>query len=197
MVLLEKVASDRKECRMNNKRKFVEIKRGVLLFTLFLCSMVIFPDQLYSQDNSYPTENRLFHIERSKNRNLVCYDINLVDGKLANKDPLSIYWINREDNPGEKKGLTAIQKKLAYGYKLISQDETTCEVSLSAYSGRNITIEKLDNKYVCTIMINNEPAILTFLYVKAKESNSLSVEYVELHGTSIETKQPVSEQIRK
>jgi len=193
MVLLEKVGSERKESKMN----IIGIKKGVLLFTLFLCSLIVFPNQLYSQENIYLTENRLFHIERSKNRNLVCYDINLIDGKLANKDPLSIYWVNREDNPGEKKGLTAIQKKLAYGYKLVSQDEHSCEVSLSAYSGRNITIKRLDNNYVCTIQINNEPAILTSLYVKAKESNSLSVEYVELRGTSIKTKLPVSERIKK
>lgn len=170
-------------------------KRG-FFYALFF-SLMICPAYLYAQDNTYPTKERLFHIERSKNKNLVCYDANIADGKLADKNPLTVYWVNREESPGESKPLTAIQKKLAYGYKVVSQNENTCEVSLSAYSGRNLTIKKQNNSYVCTIIINNEPAILQSLYVKAKEGNSLSVEYVELRGVSVKTQETVSERILK
>ena len=38
--------------------------------------------------STYPTPDRLFHIARSLNRNLVCYDANQTNGKLDTKSPL-------------------------------------------------------------------------------------------------------------
>lgn len=181
---------------MINRIKFLKSnKRAIVVALLLFCTIV--PGVLYAQDNTYPTEYRLFHIERSKNKNLVCYDVNLTDGKLNTKDPLNIYWVDREEKPGETKKLNAMQKRLAYGYKLISQGDDSCEITLSAYSGKVLTIQKIEGKYVCTLMMNNQAAILQSLYVKAKESNSLSVEYVELKGLSIDTKQPVTERVEK
>ncbi|MDH6533880.1 DUF4833 domain-containing protein [Parabacteroides sp. 52] len=163
-------------------------------FLFFFCLSFSF---LYAQENTYPTAERLFHIERSKNKNLVCYDVNIVEGRLESKNPLYIYWVNREEKPGEKKALSMIQKKLAYGYKLLKQGEEHCEITLSAYPDRSMTIQKINQKYVCLIPINGQPAILHSLYVKSKESNSLSVEYVELYGTSLQTQQPVSERVKQ
>lgn len=145
--------------------------------------------------DTYPTAERLFHIERSKNKNLVCYDVRLVDGQPDAKELLNVYWINREETPGEKKGLSAIQKKLAYGYKQADKKENDRQITLQAYPDRVLTLQKHQGKYVCTLMINGRPAILDRLYVKAKESNSLKVEYVELFGTSLENGATVSERV--
>ena len=54
-----------------------------------------------TEGNLYLTPQRLFHISRSINRNLVCYDVNLVGGKLDKEKPLSVYWVNREERMGE------------------------------------------------------------------------------------------------
>jgi len=137
----------------------------------------------------------MFHIERSKNRNLVCYDANLIDGKLNVKDPLNIYWVNREKNPGKSNGISIVERQLAYGYKLISADKESCKITLSAYSQRQLTIRKLNGKYVCIITINNEPAVLHSLYVKAHEKNSLNVLYVELHGTGLNSNEKLTERV--
>lgn len=145
--------------------------------------------------NVFAQENRLFHIERSKNRNQVCYDVNLTDGQLNTKDPITVYWVNREEKPGETNGLSAIEKRFAYGYKVISKGEDTCEVTLSAYSDRKLTIRKLNGKYVSIIQINNQPAILQKLYVQAKGRNSLSVEYVELTGIAVDSGTAVAEKV--
>jgi len=157
----------------------------------------VFSISLFAEDNLLKTEERLFHIERSKNKNLVCYDINLKEGRPDKKNPLTIYWLNQEDKPGHTKELTLLQKKLAYGYKLMSHNEDSFEATLSASPERLLTICKEGSKYVCMIIINNEPAILQSLYVKAKESNSLSVEYVELRGITVSDRRPVSEKIYK
>lgn len=166
--------------------------RGFLLCCLFACMAGC----LWAQEDTYPTAERLFHIERNKNRNLVCYDVNLTDGKLNTQKPLTVYWVNREESPGMTKDLNALQRKMAYGYKLISADDDTAEVTLTAYPERTLTIRKVDGKYVCIIQIANQPAILHHLYVKAKEGNSLSVEYIELFGQVQDTGASVSERIR-
>ncbi len=150
---------------------------------------------LWAQEDTYPTTERLFHIERNKNRNLVCYDVNLIDGKLNTQKPLLVYWINREETPGMKKDLNMIQRTMAYGYKLVSSGDDSAEVTLMAYPGRTLTIRKVDGKYVCLIQIANQPAILHHLYVKAKDGNFLRVDYVELFGQEEVSRSSVSERV--
>jgi hypothetical protein len=171
------------------------LKERIMKIALLFCLLIILPDNLYPKDNTHLAKDKLFHIARSKNKNLVCYDVNYSGGKLDIKNPLTIYWLNREDKPGETSSLNMIQKKLAYGYKLISQGDDSCEITLNAYPERVLTICKQDAKYVCLITINKQTAILESLYVKANPNNSLIVEYVELQGISPNTKQPVSERV--
>ena len=140
----------------------------VIMLFPFVASFAADPEE-----GTYPTVGRLFHIARSVNKNLVCYDVNLRDGKLD------------------------IQRKMAYGYKLISASDNACVCSLTAYPSRQLTITKRDSRYVCYITINNQQAILQSLYVKASSKNPLSVEYVELQGISVATNQPVTERVRK
>lgn len=162
----------------------------IFFFSLFTTSYATNPDE-----NTYPTTGRLFHIARSANKNLVCYDINSPEGILDTQNPLNVYWVNREETPGKTNGLNMIQRKMAYGYKVLSQDDDSCDISLRAYPDRKLTISKRGDKYVCTTTINGQIAILQSLYVKAKASNPLSVEYVELHGIMPDTQQMVSERI--
>ncbi len=178
-------------------QNLIGYRKRVILFILFFSLIVAYPENLFSQENVYPTDERLFHIARSKNKNLVCYDANLENGILNTKKPLNIYWLNREENPGKTNGLSAIQRNLAYGYKLISQNNDSCMVTLSAYPSRKLTIKKLGEKYACIMLINGQPAKLTSLFVKAKSGNSLSVEYIELFGIDLKTDKPISEKVIK
>jgi hypothetical protein len=54
---------------------------------------------------------------------------------------------------------------------------------------------KHEGKYVCMVSINGQMAILSFIYVKAKPSNSLLVEYVELNGLDIKTGATLKERV--
>lgn len=169
-----------------------------ILLSLLIIILPFFHLQAEEQEgNTYKTEERLFHIARSANRNLVCYDINLKNGKLDTSNPLNVYWINREEHPGKKGGLSFIQRKLAYGYKLVSSHHGTCVCSLTAYPKRKLTIKQDGTEYVCLIKIQNEDAILKSLYVKANPKNPLSVEYVELRGISTKTHQMITERVKK
>ena len=148
-------------------------------------------------DNTYKTPERLFHIARSANKNLICYDILLENGKWDVKNPLKVYWVNREENPGATNGLNYIQRKLAYGYKVVSTNHNSCVCTLSAYPKRPLTIIHNKSGYLCLVKINNQTAILQSLYVKANPNNSLKVEYVELRGITLSNHRPVSERVKK
>lgn len=168
-----------------------------------LTQMIIFCSLLFSftafaqDDNTYETPERLFHIARSANKNLVCYDVQLVDGRLNTEKPLHIYWVNREERMGETNDLNFFQRKMAYGYKLVSEGNDSCEITLTAYSGRKLTIQKLNGRYVCTMSILNQKAVLQFLYVKADAKNPLNVEYIELHGSALDNGASLVEKIFK
>lgn len=172
------------------------MKRALISVILLLVSA--FGLTVVGQDgNTYPTAERLFHISRSANRNLVCYDVNLEGGKIDRSEPLKVYWVNREKSPGETNGLSYIQRKMAYGYKLISSDGDNFVCSLTAYPSRELTISRSGDGYVCYITIAGDKAILKSLYVKAKPKNPLSVEYVELRGTRLSDGKQVTEQVKK
>ncbi len=165
---------------------------------LFVFTLINLISSSYSQENTYPTDERLFHIERSKNRNLVCYDVKLnPDGEWKTSDPVKVYWVNREETPGKMNGLSAIQKKLAYGYKLKSHGEDSCVIALNACSDRPITVKKEEKKYCCRMIINGLFSELKSVYVKAQDGNSLKVEYVELVGKDLKTGNSTSEKIYK
>lgn len=148
-------------------------------------------------NSTYPTPDRLFHIARSLNRNLVCYDANQTYGKLDTKEPIKVYWLNREMEPGKTNGLSFIQKKMAYGYKVISVAEHTCTITLTAYPEKKLTICREGDHFVCHVKIDNRQAILQSLYVKASPNNPLNVEYVELQGITTDTGVPVTEKVSK
>ena len=165
---------------------------GLLLFLPFLELAAQHPE-----NNTYETPNRLFYIHRSANRNLVCYDYNLEQGKLDSQNPIQVYWVNREERPGEKNGLNYIQRKFAYGYKVISAKPDSCVCTLTAYPKRPLTLTHLPSsaKYVCLIPIQHQTAILRSLYVKAHPHNPLKVEYVELEGVALSSHKPLKERI--
>ncbi len=142
--------------------------------------------------NTYLTSNRLFHVERSKNKNIVCYDVEVnATGAWDSSNPVKVYWVNREERPGEQNGLSYIQRKLAFGYKTVSHSTTSATIAINACSDRPIRIVKQQLSYVCVTSINNQELTLRKIYVKTKDSNSMKVEYVELYGVNSNGEQVV------
>ncbi len=174
---------------MKNKCRLLLI--GFFLFASFVSILAVTPEE-----DTYPTPERLFYIARSLNRNLVCYDANLKDGKLDLEEPIEVYWLNRTDRPGYTNGLNFIQRKLVYGYKVKQKGNDTCQVTLSAYP-RDITIRKAGDAYQAFVDINGSPARLVSLFVQLKPNSSVSVDYVELQGYSVSTGKRVTERIRQ
>lgn len=167
------------------------VTRVIILAFFFVSSFQL----MASPDANEHSDNRLFHVERSKNKNIVCYDVNLNGAALDITEPIKVYWINREDRIGERDGLSAIQKKLAFGYKVKSKDGSSAHIAINACPDRDIKIEKDIKSYKCFTQIDKQAAVLTKIFVKTKDSNSLKVEYVELSGISLISGKPINEKI--
>lgn len=151
---------------------------------------------IYSVCTFAANEGRMFIIERSKNTNIVCYDISTKDNALDTSKPLEVYWIKNEDG-GKREGLSFIERKMAYGYKVVAKGTNEATIKLSAYDKQTVKICKRNNKWVALATIKGKECRLTKLYVKAKPTNSLSVEYVELRGISTATGEEVVDRIKQ
>lgn len=155
------------------------MKKQFLLFML-LCMTCLMSSK--AQETT-PAE-RLFHITRTLNADLVCYDVNLKDGKLNTKEPIHVYWLNRTEHPGRTNELNMLQRKLAYGYKVVSKGDDTADIKLTAYNKRAGHICKQGDKYILQLDINNQKCQLTEIFVKSRGKMGRP-EYIELIGTSL------------
>lgn len=168
--------------------------------TIYIFLIVLFSTPLLVEgkdkeiDEAYPGKARLFYVERSKNRNIVCYDANLIGMDINSSDPVYVYWINKEEHPGERNGLSLIQRRLAFGYKIKSKKPNDIRIELNATNKKQIEIIEKNGTYCSIVEINSEQAVLDKIYVKTKDSNSLSVEYIEMFGKNMNG-DPISEKI--
>ena len=96
---------------------------------------------------------------------------------------------------GEKNGLNFFQRKMAYGYKVVAEGENSCTITLTAYSGKKFTICQRGKRYVCETTIGGKEAVLKYMYVKLSDRNSMKVDYVELHGETLSSREEVVERI--
>jgi hypothetical protein len=123
---------------------------------------------------------RLFIFERSTNKNYICYDVNLKDGKLNLKDPVEAYWIRAEEG-GEKKELSFLQFKFAFGYKVDSTKDNEVTIHLSPYKNLPIRILKRNGKWVALVKMEGTEMQLTKMFAQMK-GESLTCLYVDVTG---------------
>lgn len=148
------------------------ITRSLLLLLLWITTL-----------GTHAAGDRLFRIDRSLNKNIVVYDVQLKGGGLDTKNPINVYWLRNQTQEGLVKELSMIERKLAFGYKVVSASPTEATVTLTACSKRKIKVTKRSGKWVATVTINGKECILDHIYVKSK--GSMAVEYIELHGKTL------------
>jgi hypothetical protein len=144
-------------------------------FILFILSFFV----LLSSFSATP-EGRLFQFERSTNRNYICYDVNLKDGKLNLKEPVNPYWIRAEEG-GEKKELSFLQFKFAFGYKVDSTRDNEATIHLSPYKNLPIRICKRNGKWIALVKMEGVEMQLTKMFAQMK-GESLTCLYVDVTG---------------
>jgi hypothetical protein len=175
--------------------------KKITLLACILLANVMFANAWDNPKQTSPMEGdtipHLFYIERSLNKNLVCYDVNYdKSGKIDEKNPIHVYWINRVDRVGEREELNFIQRKMAYGYNSKPNGDGTFKISLVPMSKRELSLKKnKGGEYYCEMTINGKSSQLKRLYVKTKPSNSNSVEYIIIYGVELATGKDVEEKV--
>jgi hypothetical protein len=165
-----------------------------LVIILLLVILSLFPRSIFAV--SADKTGHLFCIERSKNKNLVQYDIRLTqNSELPDSSPVNVYWILEN---GRREELNLIEKKYAYGIARQEKlDKNKFKVILTAFKGLEIIVERLNDSFKATVSINGKESILQKIYIKSEErwTGLPKVLYIDLLGLNKETGLPVEERI--
>lgn len=167
------------------------MKKSIGLAVVFTALQIVFAVNAFAADSK-----NLFKIERSKNANIVQYDIVFDDnGKIDLKKPMDAYWLLYAKD-GSREELSAFDKK-AYGFKIKYNELGYYDLSLKAVDDRNIKVMMVEGEPKAEISISERPAYLSKVYVNAIErwTGIPKVTYYTLTGTDTETGEDISERI--
>jgi hypothetical protein len=157
--------------------------------------MMAVPFKSFSKD----LETRhIFRIERSKNANIVQYDVQLTpDGKIYSKEAVIAYWI-RLAKDGQRKELSSIQRKWAYGFKTKYDAKSNFAIlEMKAEIGRKIKVYMVDGVYRAETGIDEQPAFIEKIYITTIEGGILpKVQSIELYGKDTLTGEDRYEKIK-
>lgn len=166
-------------------RSSIALSRSIF-FIILATAPIVYGSQPLSQG----LETRhLFKIERSKNANIVQYDIQVTpDGKLYQKEPVIAYWIRLAED-GRKRELSYIQKKLSYGIRTkYDPASNSAIVEIVAARWRTIKVYEVEGVYRGETRINGQPAFLERIFVTSiKNGLFRKTNFIELFGKNIKT----------
>ena len=156
----------------------------------------------YDEHPGLETAARLFAIERSKNKNTVLYEANLVRVTesadevpvLDKKTPVTVTWIRLSDDDctpehATRKGLGWAELKFAYGASAKAKGDGHFDVTLTAFNKRKLDVFLDDaGKPHAHVTIDGQVGRLSRIYVEAHDRSIglPKVDYIELIGTSID-----------
>jgi hypothetical protein len=171
-----------------------EVSMKLVSIALLLVLLSLFPQSIFAASGN--KAGHLFFIERSKNKNLVQYDIRLGENSVPpDLRPVNAYWILEN---GRREELNSIERKYAYGIARQEKlDKDKFKVMLAAFKGLEIIVEKLNDSFKAVVSIHGRESILQKIYIKSEETQAglPRVLYVELFGRSKETGLPIRERI--
>lgn len=144
--------------------------------------------------------NQLFYVQRDPNINTIICELNTnEDGVVDKKKPVNVYWI-RYDEGNEKKDLSYIQRKFAYGVETKDLGNDQYELRFVSYKKFPLYLQKSadDNKYHVYVTVNKKKIQLDRIFLRIEGGSFWipNVRYVELRGINTANKVSVSERIK-
>jgi hypothetical protein len=141
--------------------------------------------------------DRLFRITRNKNNNIVCYDVQLKDGKLDDSVPVSVYWIIPSEN-NKLEGLNFIERTKAYGVSIEkAYGRDSVDIRLKAGKGV-LRVTTRGSRWVALATVDSREVALDSVFVMAEESGfTPTVKWVEVFGHDPATGESVRQKILK
>ena len=168
--------------------------RSSVTALLLVVILSLLPQSIFAASGD--KAGHLFFIERSKNKNLVQYDIRLTENTdLPDSRPVNAYWILEN---GRHEELNSIERKYAYGVvRQEKLDKDKFKVILVAFKSWEIIVERINDTFKAVVSINGIESILQKIYIKSEETRVgfPRVLYVELFGRTKETGLPIKERI--
>ncbi|HEY0839525.1 MAG TPA: DUF4833 domain-containing protein [Vulgatibacter sp.] len=137
----------------------------------------------------------LFVIERSKNANVVAYEVRQGPAGFDVKEPVRARWLML-DTDGHVEDLTKLEKKV-YGVKVKHASYTEVSFAISALPDREITVRPSESGPEAIVDIGGVPARLESVYVSSSEGLVPKVKWVEMKGRSLADGSIVTERITR
>ena len=166
----------------------------LIFITLLLVVLSLCPGTMFAASGN--RASHLFFIERSKNKNLVQYDIRLKENAdLPDPRPINVYWILEN---GRREELNPIEREYAYG--IVRQeklDKDKFKLIVAGLKGLEIIVERMNDSFKATVSINGRESILEKIYIKSEEKLTRlpKVLYIDLFGRTKEMGLPIKERI--
>ena len=137
----------------------------------------------------------LFYLQRNKNTNTILYEARFDgEGRLAVAAPVQVEWLRYADG-GQRKGLSSVEARFAYGVKYKDSADGIAHMvfSASAKHAFNVVVDG-SGQAKAVMMIGGRPARLHHIEVMADESSWWPrVLYVDIHGHDLSTGKAVTE----
>ncbi len=166
---------------------------------------------LFAQENDFekqvsvaqlpvPNEKKqLFYLQRDPDENTVIYQLNLDGDQVDTDKPVNVYWI-RYTEGGERKGLSFVQRTMAYGITHKALENGDFDLRIAAYKNLRLRLSycKKNQQYLVFTSINNREAILDRIFVRIDGGNMLNpdITYFELCGRDAQTYAKVTQRIK-
>lgn len=179
--------------------------RKKIFFCFFSFLMVAGTSIPLKAQEGYPvppkSDNLLFYIQRSHNKNTIAYELNMKSGKNLDLDmPVHPFWIRYEEG-GTREELSYIQRKYAYGLnpQLIDKQNLIFKIYFVCYSKKYFQLMKSpkDNRIRAYISLNNKFIEIQKIFIKTAGGTFWFpvVKYIDVSGKDARTGNDVTERI--
>ncbi|EPR71684.1 DUF4833 domain-containing protein [Cyclobacterium qasimii] len=122
---------------------------------------------LLSSNHSAQSQQILFTIERSLNKDQIVYFLHLDEkGQIKEKDPIQIKWLENE-RTGELVPINWIKKKFGYGIDVLSHEKNQLTFKFVSYDKKQFLLKKdsLGN-YMVFAKINERTMKIHHIYLE-------------------------------
>lgn len=150
--------------------------------TIAILCLVVWIPAFASAEGPEIAHAPIITLERSKNSNVVQYDLQLsADGSPVAEEPVIGYWRNIEGDTWPIHGI----QHIAYGFDASCSD--ACKLvtlDMRAPVGRSIRVYEVDGKYRAVTPIDGKPAFIERIYIQSIERRFLwpKVAHIDFEG---------------
>ncbi|HEC41300.1 MAG TPA: DUF4833 domain-containing protein [Bacteroides sp.] len=174
------------------------MRKSQVIIILLILGMVVSGFSDPDINHNYAGDYNLFEIERSRDADVVMYDVNLdSSGNLDAAKPISIYW-KKHTESGRLAAITSIQKKFGYGIKIQDLRENTVDFEIVSYKDQVFQLRKtFGGRYRVFTSSQGKEIEVTSLYIKFEDDSFWfpTVSRVEVQGIDTDRGSQVSETI--